>query len=203
LAAPYWPSFGTLLIISHLTLSDCMSRGREGERQSMSAERQMAIRTFFYAFLTSLLIAIGSSVGSSADTDSASPQPHEEGVAQFLVTKSNDGYVLLLPPGLLKQLPETSEYQVTLTAKDGQAAAVSGVGKKNGDNFLNLITGSVFRLPSIDRNSLQALDVKMVSAAAESSCKGDCPRGRDLDCYNPPYDCSICWCLVKKLPPPE
>src|SRR6516225_347758 len=79
--------------------------------------------------------------------------PRQEGTAEFSVTKTNNGYVLHLPPGLLKEFPYQVEYRVVLTATNGETGTIRGIGVKDGDYLLNVSTSQVFALPSIDRNS--------------------------------------------------
>lgn len=126
-----------------------------------------------------------------------------EGSAQFLVTKSDYGYSLLLPPGLLKKLPYKDEYNVSLTTTNGESATISGVGAKDGDNFLNITTSQAFKIPSIDRNKLKSLDIWIRDRSPEGSeskdkskvdepCPSGCPRVAFLYCWD--RECTICLC---------
>jgi len=63
---------------------------------------------------------------SAADAPICAAAAPPEGLAQFFVTKSNDGYVLLLPPGLLKKLPPETDYKVSLTATNDTSAIITG-----------------------------------------------------------------------------
>jgi hypothetical protein len=138
---------------------------------------------------------------SAADAPICAAAAPQEGLAQFFVTKSNDGYVLLLPPGLLKKLPPETDYKVSLTATNDTSAIITGHGVKKGDNYLDIVTSQTFALPSIDRNDLKSLDIAAVGSdsGARSGCRSNCPRNFPADCISE-MDCSICWCFVKKKP---
>jgi hypothetical protein len=129
----------------------------------------------------------------AADDDNCGPQ--EKGVTQFLVTPFDGGYTLLLPPALVKKFPNKAEYNVTLGTTDGKTATVTGIGQREGENFLKIATSQKFNLASLERNGLESLDVYPVGAGPTiSSCSG-CPRDNSLFCLG---DCSICYCEHKR-----
>ena len=125
-------------------------------------------------------------------SDDCLPGVSAKGATQFLVTRTRNGYSLLLPPGLLQQLPDRATYKISLTDKQNGKATIAGGGVKNGYNFLNITTKDRFKLKSVDRDNLMAIDISGVgpSAPLRSGCSG-CSRDPSLKIY---IDDSICWC---------
>src|SRR5262245_38644749 len=67
------------------------------------------------------------------------------------------------------------------------------------ENFLNITTSQVFGLPSIHRNNLEGLDIRMQKgggggSGSTSLCNG-CPRDSDPGSSK---NCTLCYCLVTK-----
>ena len=149
------------------------------------------------------LLLVALSTPAFADPKAAGDKrcaARQEGPAEFSVTKTKKGYVLHLPPGLLKQFRYEAEYRVVLTATNGETGTISGIGVKDGDYLLNVSTSQVFALPSIDRNSIKSLDIAPQGVTLSTilgDCDG-CPRSSGMQCLSTGSDeCSICFCLEK------
>jgi hypothetical protein len=155
-------------------------------------------------FIAALATAAQAANDTPNNNDCVAPRGVQQAMSQFTVTKSDDGYVLLLPPGMLKQLPDKAEYKIALTATNGQSSAVTGVGMKDGENFLNIATSQSFNLPTINRNALKALDLSIVQGEGltNGGCEPACPHSKEAtECYEvdpTTSDCTICWCLSTK-----
>jgi hypothetical protein len=125
--------------------------------------------------------------------DDCLPGVSAKGAAQFFVRKTRNGYSLLLPPGLLQQLPAQASYKISLTDKQNGKATIVGSGAKRGDHFLNVRTKERFKLKSVARDRLMAIDISGAGAVASprsGGCSG-CSRDPSLKIY---IDDSICWC---------
>jgi hypothetical protein len=141
------------------------------------------------------LPSVGMAAEKAADQGNCPNQP--TGVAQFNVTKTDTGYAVLLPPGLLKKFPYRADYRITLTPVSGDASTVRGSGLKDGDNFLNLSTSQNFAIDNLNRNNLRFIDVAVIGDGGGSalSCT-HCDRDPELYCYD--GDCTICTCEAPK-----
>ena len=128
------------------------------------------------------------------------PVKIQGGTVQFLVTKTRNGYRLLLPPDLLRKFPDRANYKISLTDKGRKKASITGGGIKSGSNFLDIRTRQTFKLASIERNDVAAIDISSGDSrpSTESNrCRG-CERDPNLENYDTASE--ICFCDIKKEP---
>lgn len=173
-------------------------------RGYMPSWSRNAITLFILIFIGALATVAEAENDAPNNKDCVAPRSVQQAMSQFTVTKSDDGYALLLPPGMVKQLPEKADYKIALIATNGQSSAVTGIGTRDGENFLNIATSQSFNLPTINRNALKALDISIVQSDGldNGGCDPACPHSKEAtECYETSpdtADCTICWCLSTK-----
>jgi hypothetical protein len=159
----------------------------------------MKIKLAISAIVVALTLPVTALAQQSTQqrADDCLPAASVKGAAQFLVTRTRSGYSILLPPGLLQQLPARATYKISLIDKQKEKATIAGSGVKKGDNFLNIRTKDRFKLKSIARDKLVAIDIAAAGPAASprsGGCSG-CPRDDGMKIY---IDETICWCDAAK-----